>query len=112
MTHAGSQKFSVVHVEDAAAAYVAAASTTAQPGIYHLAGEKGITAQQLATAISKNLSLPVRSMSHEEATSVYKGLAHLFSISNDVNSSKAKKELKWQPKHSSGFLDVVASVRQ
>ena len=101
----------MVHVEDAASAYVAAASTSAQPGIYHLAGERGITAQQLASAISKKLSLPVRSMSHEEAGEVYKGLAELFSISNDVDSSKAQRELKWQPKHTRGFLDAVASVQ-
>ena len=111
MTHAGSQKFAVVHVDDAASAYVAVASSSAQPGIYHLAGERGITAQQLATAISKKLSLPTHSMSHEEAKGTYKGLAELFSINNDVDSSKAQRELKWQPKHTSGFLDVVASVQ-
>ena len=110
MTLAGSQKFSVVNVEDAASAYVAAATTSAQPGIYHIAGEKGVTAQQLGIAISKKLNLPVHSVSEKEAESMYGGLAHLFAISNDVDSSKAQRELKWSPKHTSGFLDVVSST--
>ena len=108
-TGAGSQKFSVVNVEDAAAAYVSAATSSAAPGIYHIAGEQGITALELATAISKKLSLPVSSMSHEEAKNVYKALYHIYSISNDVDSSKARRELSWHPKHTKGFLHTVSS---
>lgn len=107
--HAGAQKFSVVHVDDAAAAYVAAVSTQAQPGIYHIAGETGITALQLGTAISKKLSIPLHSIDGEEAKRLYGGMAHLFTVSNDVDSSKAQQQLKWKPKHTTGFLDIVAA---
>ncbi len=106
----------MLHVEDAAAAYVAALHHGSAGRIYNTASETGITAQQLASAISEKLStpeaaVPVKSISEDEAKleGLYgPALAHKFAANNDVDTSRARQELHWQPQHTSGFLQVLA----
>ncbi len=113
----GKQQVSAVHLDDVAEAYLAALDQGAA-GIYNVVGEQGITQQQVATAVSQKLSsfksvLPVRSITFDDATSIYSAaLASPFSINNDVDNSKAQQELHWNPKHTSGFTAVVASAIQ
>ena len=111
---AGENHYSVLHVEDAATAYVAALQYGSAGRVYNTASETGITAKQLATAISEKLStpeaaVPIRSISQEEAKGVYgPALAPRFASNDDVDVSRARQELHWQPKHTSGFLQVLA----
>lgn len=111
----GKQQVSAVHLDDVAEAYLAALDHGAA-GIYNVVGEQGITQQQVADAVSQKLStaksvLPVRNVTLEDATSIYSAaLAWPFSINNDVDNSKAQRELHWKPKHTSGFTAVVASA--
>lgn len=104
----------MAHVDDVAAAYVAAAENAPTSGIYNIAGEHSIRATELAAAVSKKLSksgpeLPLRGLDQEQAAEVYKGLSFLFSLNSDVDNSKAKKDFNWQPHRTSGFLNTVAS---
>ncbi|KAK9813222.1 hypothetical protein WJX72_010964 [[Myrmecia] bisecta] len=114
----GQQQFSVVHVDDAAAAYLAALRHGPAGGIYNIAGEKGVTTKQLATAVAQRLStadfsMPVRGISQEEAAGLYPGmLGHVFAMNNDVDTSKAKRELQWEAKHTGGFVAAVANAKQ
>lgn len=116
---AGMQKFSVVHVDDAAEAYIAALNNGKAGSIYNIAGEKGVTNFDLATAVSKKLStaeftMPVRSISQEEAFGLYSSgfLGFVFSINNDMDTTKAEQELQWKAKHTTGFVESVANAKE
>ena len=110
----GKQKFSVVHVNDAAAAYVAAVEKAPSSGIFNVVGEQGLTMQELATAVSKKLSkeghnFAVSSITGETAKELFHWMAFLFTINTDSDNSKAKRDFDWHPKRTSGFLGVVES---
>ncbi|KAK9818808.1 hypothetical protein WJX74_003099 [Apatococcus lobatus] len=94
-------------------------------------GEQGVTYRQIATAIADKLgtdirpidgapiqavegtSLPVRSITQEEAAQLYGSplFAWLFSISNDLDATKTREELRWNPVHNSGFTTAIADVK-
>ena len=112
-------KFSVLHVEDAAAAYSAAMQHGTQRGIYNITGQQGISHQELAKAISeklstKELSYPLEGLSLEEAGKLYgSSLAQRFAMNAEVSSAKARKAFHWNPEQTSGFLQTIAeSERQ
>ena len=107
-------KVSVVHVDDAAAAYIAAMHHGAAGATYNVASEQGVTHQQIAQAISKKLStaaapIPVQSINMEEAFALMPPMmAGLFSINNDLDCTRARSELQWSPKRTNGFATVLA----
>ena len=94
-------------------------------------GEQSVTYQQIAAAIAEKLgtdirpidgtniravsgtTLPVKSISMEEASQLYgsPALADIFSFSNDLDNIKTREVLAWSPTHTSGFLAAITKVQ-
>jgi nucleoside-diphosphate-sugar epimerase len=114
----GSNLTTVVHVEDVAAAFVAAADKPFTPGTVFNIGDKydtEVTGKKIAEAIAERLSLSrVESVSFEEAAKVWNPtLAWFFSITNRYTSELAEKELGWKvPEGRSILKDIVDGGRQ
>lgn len=94
-------------------------------------GEQGVTYKQMAAAIAEKLgtdirpidgtsiravsgtTLPVKSISMEEASQLYGAptLAAIFSFSNDLDNTKTREVLAWNPTHTNGFLAAITKVQ-
>ncbi|KAI1757538.1 putative NAD dependent epimerase/dehydratase [Xylaria castorea] len=91
----------VVHVDDAARAYVLALKhACVEPGrtadIYNVTSSTEVTFRDLTDAIATTMGLPVKEMSAAEAAETASPLiAGFFSHRNRGKSDKAKKELGW-----------------
>ena len=113
---AGEQKWSYLHVDDCAAAYLAAMHHGKAGSIYHVGAPDPITARQMAQALSTQLSsagdnLPVKGVTQNEAANLLMpSLAWVFSISTWMDVSKAKQELKWEAKPRKDLAEVIASA--
>jgi nucleoside-diphosphate-sugar epimerase len=107
-----SNKVSVVHVDDAARAYVAAVETPDAHGVFNIAGEHGITAEAIGQALAKNLGLPAPQGLNQEQAEDVKWLPMwirvLLSTNNQASSAKAKRVLGWEPTPSANMLHDIA----
>jgi len=101
--------YSAVHVDDAAAQFIAAFQHTPGGSIYHSAGEI-FSMKQLAEATSINLGVPVVAIhSKEEAVEAWGPFGgHIFSVNTVASNSLAEKELGWKPKHTQRIIEDVA----
>ncbi|KAJ6013609.1 hypothetical protein N7540_008200 [Penicillium herquei] len=90
---------SVVHVDDAAQLYFLAAKK-AEPGdIFNGVSSTTVTARELATSISRNADLPLKSLSFAEVTNLMgEFMARFLSAENRASSQKAKEKLGWEPR--------------
>lgn len=102
---AGQQKFSYVHVDDCAAAYLAAIQHGKAGNIYQIGAPEPLTTMGLAKAIAAWLSsteqdFPVKQVAQDDAASLIANPIFIFflSISSWMDVSKAQRELKWQVK--------------
>ena len=102
---AGQQKFSYVHVDDCAAAYLAALQHGKAGNIYHIGAPQPLTTAETAKAIAARLGsteqeFPVRQVPQDDAASLISNPIFIFflSISSWMDVSKAQRELKWQVK--------------
>ena len=98
-----------MHVDDAAWLYYQAVRHATAGSIYH--GANGaVTARQMAEAIAAKHHLGTKSISKAEAAEIYGPFfSMIFSLNNEVDSSKAQRELQWQPQHGiDHFLDALA----
>ncbi|KAI1174496.1 putative NAD dependent epimerase/dehydratase [Nemania sp. FL0916] len=119
----GEAKTSVVHVDDAARAYVraivrhtatAAAGTKGEKGdgekeLYNVTASTQVTFRDFTDAIAATLRLPVREMDFEEAAATAGPLvAGFFSDRIRGNSGKARRELGWIPSE----VGIVEDIRE
>jgi nucleoside-diphosphate-sugar epimerase len=113
--------FQLVHEDDVASAFVAAAIGKGEPGPYNLAGNGIITASDLADALGW-YSVPLPSAALDAAAEVATRLplmpasvAWLHSVRKPVlmKTDRARKELGWRPKHTSKATlgELVAARR-
>ncbi|KAI1820713.1 putative NAD dependent epimerase/dehydratase [Xylaria intraflava] len=110
----GTTRTSVVHVDDAARAYVLAI-TRACVGdgnvraIYNLTSSTETTFRELGAAMADALALPLREMSVSETTAAAGGLvAGFFSDRIRGRSDKARRELGWVLE---GMVGVIEDIR-
>ncbi|KAI8947568.1 putative NAD dependent epimerase/dehydratase [Xylaria longipes] len=93
----------VVHVDDAARAYVRALKhACVEPGrtadVYNVTSSTEVMFRDFTEAIAATMGLPVKEMSPAETAQTASPLiAGFFSLRNRGKSDKAKKELGWTP---------------
>ncbi|KAI0399459.1 putative NAD dependent epimerase/dehydratase [Xylaria palmicola] len=110
----GRVQTTVVHVDDAARAYVLAARRAcAEPGevagvVYNVSSSTEVTFRDLTDAIAATMGLPVREMEAAEAAETAGPLiAGFFTSRIRGRSDKIRRELGWVPTE----IDIVADIR-
>ncbi len=72
----------------------------------HGVGEEGIPFQDIAAAIGRNLSLPVVSISREEADQHFGGFANAVSVDDPTSSALTQRQLGWGPEGRTLIADI------
>lgn len=94
----GSHRWPSAHVFDVARLYRLAVEA-ARPGAkYHAVAEEGVPLRDIAEAIGRRLSLPVRSIAAEEVSAHFGWLASFAGVDMAASSEQTKRELGWEPK--------------
>jgi 2-alkyl-3-oxoalkanoate reductase len=109
----GDGRFSFVHIEDAAAAYVAAVDH-GSPGVYNVVDDEPAALRDWLSVYAEALGAkPPRRVPAWLARLVAgKDLASTAITMRGASNAKAKRELGWQPAHPSwrqGFSEALAS---
>ena len=106
----GMNRWSLVHVDDLADLYVRAVESGLGGEVFHATDRSRATVRECAEAASraagargKVVAVPVA-----EAAKAYGGMAECLAMNQHVDSSKAVRLLRWQPRHG-GFADRAAS---
>ncbi len=103
----GENKTSAVHVEDAARLYVLALEKAPAGSLYHAASESSLTIKSIADSIARLTGRSTASLSQEQAFTVLGGfVGTLLAINSQLNGTKARNELGWQPTGLSLFEDI------
>ncbi|MGH2833829.1 MAG: NAD-dependent epimerase/dehydratase family protein [Solirubrobacteraceae bacterium] len=113
--------FQLVHHDDVASAMRAAVLGRGAPGIYNLAGSGQLTVKQLAEELGW-YSIPVPELALDAVAEMVGRLGFLpaqaqwvaaFREPMIMDSSKARRELGWRPKHDalSTLRDTITAIR-
>lgn len=103
---AGNERVSAVHVEDAADLYVLALEIGTAKGLYNVSAET-VSLKDLNEAIARLLNVKAKSVSMEDAQKQFGAMVGFFSISNQMSSEKAMRELGWKPKANTTITDDI-----
>jgi nucleoside-diphosphate-sugar epimerase len=93
----GSNRWSAVHVLDAARAYRLAIEKLEKGARYHAVAEEGVPMREIAEVIGRGLKIPVVSVSPEEAPGHFGWLAAFAGRDLPASSALTQKRLGWQP---------------
>lgn len=93
----GSSVWSAAAVGDVARLYLLAIERGVAGARYHAVAEEGVSMRDIAETIGHRLSLPVRSITAEEAPAYFGWLAMFAGLSLRASSLKTQKILDWHP---------------
>src|SRR5437773_1082466 len=104
----GRQRWTMVHVDDLADAYVRAAESGLAGEIFNVTDRSRFTVLELATAAARAAGYKgeIRPLPLAEARKTMGDFADALALNQHVDSGKAVRLLGWQPRHG-GFLDEV-----
>jgi nucleoside-diphosphate-sugar epimerase len=93
----GLNRWSAVHVLDAARLYRLALEQHEAGARYHAIAEEGVLMRDIAEVIGRGLQVPVKSLTPEEATAHF-GWMNMFASQDFLASSaQTQKKLGWHP---------------
>ena len=93
----GSNRWPGVHRLDAAHLYRLALEKGTAGSRHHGAADEGVPTREIAEVIGRRLSLPVRSLSTEEAQDHFGWMAFFFAKDLAASSALTQERLGWQP---------------
>jgi nucleoside-diphosphate-sugar epimerase len=93
----GSNRWPAAHVLDVARLYRLAIERAEPNAKYHAVAEEGVAMREIAEAVGRRLSLPVRSIGPEEAPAVFGWLAMFAGFDMPASSERTRAELGWTP---------------
>ncbi|HQU85264.1 MAG TPA: SDR family oxidoreductase [Pyrinomonadaceae bacterium] len=102
----GEQKVSAVHVDDAADLYFLALDTSTAKGLYNVAAES-VSMKEMNEAVARLLDMKAKSIREEKAREQFGKMFDFLSINNQLDASKAKRDLKWIPRDYYSILDDI-----
>jgi len=95
-----------VHRLDAAHLFCLALEHGAQGGPFHAVAEEGVPYRQIAEAIARQLGVPARSLTPEEAAAHFGPLAMWVSGNGPASSQRTRERLGWEPKQAALIVDI------
>ena len=87
-----------MHRDDAARLFVLAMEKGVPGAVYHAVAEEGITTRELAEVIGRQLRVPVKSITAEEAGANMPFLGIMWGMDQPSSSEWTRKELGWVPR--------------
>lgn len=95
----GSNRWPAVHRLDAARLYRLALENAQAGSVFHAIADEGIPTREIAGVIGRHLSVPVVSVSAEEAGEHFGWIGAFFAIDAPASSALTQERLGWQPTH-------------
>jgi hypothetical protein len=107
----GANRWPAGNRADAAVLYRLALEKGEPGAAYHAVGDEGVPACDIAGAIGKRLSLPVKALAQEEAMAHFGWLGMFASVDMPATSLITQEKLGWTPTHA-GLLEDIATGAQ
>ena len=101
----GRNRFSAVHLLDAAPVYRLALEKGSPGARYHAVAEEGIPAREIAEAIGRGLKIPVVSVSPDEAAGHFGGFVFFAGLDLPASSELTQRRLGWRPTQKVGLIE-------
>ncbi|QQO08427.1 SDR family oxidoreductase [Breznakiella homolactica] len=95
-----------VHRRDAAHLFCLAFVSAPAGTRLNAVAEEGLPMKDIAKVIGRNLNIPVRGITSEEAQGHFGWFAQSVSLDNPTSSAATKKLLDWTPAHATLFQDI------
>lgn len=102
----GQNRWPSVHRRDAARVYRLALERRGRDEAFHAVAEEGVPFRQIAEAIGRQLGVPTRSMTAEEAAEHFGPLAMWVQNDGPASSEWTRKTLGWVPSDSGIVSDI------
>jgi nucleoside-diphosphate-sugar epimerase len=93
----GTNRWAAVHQLDAAHLFRLALEGAPAGAPLHAIGDEGVPAREIAEIIGKQLELPVKSISAEEAGDHFGFVGAIFQLDIPASSAVTQKQLDWHP---------------
>ena len=104
----GSNLWPAVHRDDSALVYRLALERGAQGEAYHAIAEEGVPFKAIAEAVGRQLGLPSRSLTPEEAEGHFGGLAMFVAGNGPASNRWTRETLGWEPRE----IGIVADIER
>ncbi|MEV1177564.1 hypothetical protein [Nonomuraea sp. NPDC049784] len=104
----GTNRWPAVHTLDAADLYRLALEKAPAGSRLHGAADEGVPFADIAAAIGRNLGIPVRSISPEEAVDYFGFLGSFAQMDNPTSAAITRELLGWTPTHPGLTADLDA----
>jgi nucleoside-diphosphate-sugar epimerase len=104
----GSNRWPAVHRLDAARLFRLALESAPAGTVLHGNAEEGIPVRDIAEAISRNLEVPVVSVSPEEASDHFGWLGAFLALDAPTSSALTRERMAWHPTH----LELIDDLEQ
>ncbi|KAI4249563.1 MAG: hypothetical protein LQ352_005579 [Teloschistes flavicans] len=105
----GSSRWPAVHRDDATVLLRLALEKGTAGSVYNAVAEQGVSMKDIMTLIGKQLDLPVKGVSVEEAAETMSFFAHAISMDGPTSSEKTQKELGWKSVQPGLLADMEAN---
>lgn len=102
----GDSRVSAIHVETAADLYLLALETSTAKGLYNVAAET-VSIKELSEAAARLLDVKAKSISADEAREQFGRMFEFLSINNQLDATKARRELDWSPDSFTTITDDI-----
>ena len=100
----GRNRWSAVHRLDVPPVYRLALEKAPAGAAYHAVAEEGVRLREIADAIGRGLTLPVVSLSGDEATKHFGLMAPFAGLDGPASSALTQQRLGWLPTQATGLI--------
>lgn len=102
----GDNLWPAVHRLDCARAYTLALTKGLSGEAYHAIAEQGVPYRAIAEAIGRQLGLPARSISQDEAEAHFGGIAMFVAGNGPAANAHTRAQLGWEPREPGIVTDI------
>ncbi|GAA1299958.1 oxidoreductase [Planotetraspora silvatica] len=102
----GANRWPAVHTLDAADLYRLALEKAPAGSRLHAVADEGVPFAEIAAAVGRNLGIPVRSISPEEAGDYFGFLGSFAQMDNPASAAITRELLGWTPAHRGLIADL------